>query len=151
MAESLEIPPDTLGLHILYPPDGTPVKPLLDIVAVHGLGGDSHSTWRHSSGNLWLRELANSSKLRSARIMTFGYNATTFIRPLSKSSSGRTFTFAETLLNDLSDARSSRVEKSRPIIFIGHSLGGIVIKRVQRLSPTKVRANAPIGSHLCTI
>lgn len=133
MAESLEIPPDTLGLHTLYPPDGSSILPNIDIVAVHGLGGNSYSTWRHSSGNLWLRELAKSSKLHSTRIMTFGYNATAFIRPFSKSSTGRTFTFAEILLNDLSDARSSRTEKSRPIIFIGHSLGGIVIKTVYQL------------------
>ncbi|KAI9782759.1 MAG: hypothetical protein M1816_001711 [Peltula sp. TS41687] len=128
MAEPLEIPLVTLGLHTLYPPDGSSIKPTLDIVAVHGLGGNAYSTWRHSSGNLWLQELSKSSKLRSTRILTFGYHATAFIRPFSKSSTGRTFTFAEILLNDLSDARSSRTEKFRPIIFIGHSLGGIVIK-----------------------
>jgi hypothetical protein len=76
------------------------------IVAVHGLGGDAFSTWRHASGKLWLHDfLPKSQTFSVARIMTFGYDATAFIKPFSKSSNGRTLTFAEALLNDLSDRR----------------------------------------------
>ena len=60
--------------------------------------------------------------------MTFGYDAKAFLNPVSRSTSGRTFTFAESLLSDLSDSRIRSSETARPILFIGHSMGGIVIK-----------------------
>jgi hypothetical protein len=82
--------------------------------------------------------------------MTFGYDSNAFTRPFSKNNTGRTFTFAEALLNDLSDVREEdnvrmivfpeysalnadlKIEAfERPLIFIGHSLGGIVIKAVR--------------------
>jgi predicted alpha/beta hydrolase family esterase len=82
--------------------------------------------------------------------MTFGYDSNAFTRPFSKASTGRTFTFAEALLNDLSDNREQNdvwviafleyctlnadlnfEALERPLIFIGHSLGGIVIKAVR--------------------
>ncbi|KAF4627331.1 hypothetical protein G7Y89_g10820 [Cudoniella acicularis] len=100
------------------------------IVAVHGLGGDSFSTWTDtSSGCLWLRDLLPQvQSLKTARIMTFGYDARAFVRPFESSTTGRTFTFSEALLFDLSNARTSPEETTRPLIFVGHSLGGHVIK-----------------------
>ena len=83
------------------------VNVVSSMVAVHGLGGDPFSTWQHSPGNLWLRDLPTSNLLCAARIMTFGYDAAAFIKPFTSSSSGRSFTFAEALLNDLSDERTS--------------------------------------------
>ncbi|KAF8859461.1 hypothetical protein BDZ45DRAFT_673223, partial [Acephala macrosclerotiorum] len=64
--------------------------------------------------------------------MTFGYDARAFLHPFARSSTGRTFTFAEALLNDLDDKRTTAAAKKRPIIFMGHSLGGIVIKSALR-------------------
>ena len=88
--------------------------------------------------------------------MTFGYDARAFIKPFAKATRGRTFTFAEALLNDLADNRIGVVFEHcfplvsklvlidpyeqaahRPIIFVGHSLGGIVIKAV-RVQPPSV-------------
>jgi ABC-type glycerol-3-phosphate transport system permease component len=79
-------------------------------VAVHGLGGDSFSTWCHNAtGNIWLRDfLPRSEYGKDARIMTFGYDARAFIHPFSQTPMGRTFTFAEALLNDLSDSRRTK-------------------------------------------
>ncbi|KAJ5981898.1 hypothetical protein N7522_013526 [Penicillium canescens] len=122
-------PEDTKGLHILYEPEGNDAEAEIDIVAVHGLGGDSFETWTHQQTKcLWLRDLLpESKKFKNARIMTFGYDASAFTGPL-KSRHARIFTFAQTLLSDLDDVRTSDTESVRPIIFIGHSLGGIVIK-----------------------
>ena len=100
------------------------------IVAVHGLSGDSFSTWIHKeTGQLWLRDfLPHSTKFSNARILTFGYDSRAFISPFEKATTGRVFTFAEELLGALSDKRTQA--RGRPIILVGHSLGGIVIKNV---------------------
>ena len=43
---------------------------------------------------------------------------------------GRIFTFGEDLIGALNDNRNGGAAQARPIIFVGHSLGGIVIKSV---------------------
>ena len=55
---------------------------------------------------MWLSDLLpQSPDYKKSRIMTFGYDATAFTKPFSKTTTGRTFTFAEALLSDLSDER----------------------------------------------
>ncbi|VUC28700.1 unnamed protein product [Clonostachys rosea] len=103
------------------------------VVAVHGLGGGCYSTWSDQD-NLWLAQLLPQvDNFTNAKILTFGYDAKAFTRPYNKASKGRTFTFAEALLSDLADDRdSTEGGKLCPIIFLGHSLGGIVIKSTPR-------------------
>jgi hypothetical protein len=99
------------GLQILNPPAHNAD---VDIVAVHGLGGDAFDTWTSSNGHLWLRDSlpqaletppadyshgTDDSKI--VRVMTFGYDASV----LTKASSQRSFTFAENLLSELKDRR----------------------------------------------
>lgn len=82
------------------------------VVAVHGLGGDSDSTWTKGNTN-WIRHLLpRSDYFKEARIFSFGYDSAAFLSPFSKSSNGRTFVFAEALLNDLSDNRGPSVSIS---------------------------------------
>jgi len=109
------------------------------IVAVHGLGGDSFSTWTHKeTSHLWLRDfLPQSTEFSNARILTFGYDSRAFISPFEKATTGRVFTFAEELLGALSDRRAQA--RGRPIILVGHSLGGIVIKSVSTASEKLVQ------------
>ena len=45
----------------------------VDIIAVHGLGGDAYRTWTHADGNVWLAQLHD--RLPGARIYTFGYDS----------------------------------------------------------------------------
>jgi hypothetical protein len=81
---------------------------------------------------MWLRDflpedLKNGASPCLARVMTFGYDVNVY----SKAASQRSFTFAEDLLSALYDFRQGPSASRRPIIFIGHSLGGIVIKKVE--------------------
>lgn len=112
------------------PASESDVKRVPSVVAVHGLAGDSFSTWTDkSTGKLWLRDfLPHSTYFVNARVLSFGYDSRAFISPFANASTGRVFTFAEELLGALSDQRVRA--RGRPIILIGHSLVGIVIKSV---------------------
>ena len=102
---------------------------VVDIVAVHGLNGHYEKTWtatlRNGSQVNWLRDLL-PQQVRNTRIMSFSYDSTV---QFSKSTSD-IFTFADQLLEHLLAARQRAGEESRPIVFICHSLGGIVFKQV---------------------
>ncbi|KAI1386356.1 uncharacterized protein F4822DRAFT_409788 [Hypoxylon trugodes] len=135
-----EIPKDTLGLRILTPQT---FEADVDIVAVHGLGGDAFKTWSSENGQMWLRDFLpkqlkgppvdfangpNDSK--TARVMTFEYNANIF----TSAPSARSFEFAEEFLSALKDKRRNENARHRPLILIGHSLGGIVIKKALHIA-----------------
>ena len=58
---------------------------------------------------IWLIDFLPVSEYgKNIRINTFGYDAKAFTHSFSKASTGRTFTFAEELLNDLSDNRITK-------------------------------------------
>jgi len=94
----------------------------LSIVAVHGLGEGSCSTWTHKNGINWLKDLLHSS-LPKARIMAFGYDAC-----ITKARTERSFTFAEDLLVELRDVRPGKAQL-RPLFVLAHGLGGFVVKK----------------------
>ncbi|RAO69814.1 uncharacterized protein BHQ10_005826 [Talaromyces amestolkiae] len=124
---------DTLEIHELWPPEGQSGDIKADIVAVHGLGGDSFRTWtEESTKELWLRTFLHKD-IENVRIMTFGYNANI----LRNKAAGNTYSFAENLLAALRRKRPGEA-KRRPLILLGHSLGGIVIK--QALITAKIRS-----------
>ncbi|KAJ9156533.1 ankyrin [Pleurostoma richardsiae] len=94
----------------------------IDIIAIHGLGGDRLATWKHSCGRVWLRDFL-PLHFPNARIMTFGYNsAVAFSKSIASIDD-----FAVELLERLTSAR--RAATSRPLVFICHSMGGIVVKK----------------------
>ena len=68
--------------------------------------------------------------------MSFGYNSST---AFSKSTADIDDTAAD-LLNRLNDERISEAEQERPIIFIAHSLGGIVVKKVRAKIVSNLRS-----------
>jgi hypothetical protein len=102
---------------------------IIDIIAVHGLNGHYDDTWTWTSGNQgekrnWLKDFL-PQQIPNARIMSYGYNSAV---QFSKSAANIS-NFAEQLLNDLVAERDTPAKKTRPIIFICHSLGGIVFKK----------------------
>ncbi|KAH0425280.1 serine carboxypeptidase, partial [Aureobasidium melanogenum] len=103
----------------------------VDIVAVHGLMGHWANTW--NSGNshddpMFLRDRIPSDLSRvgvRARIFSYGYDsAVVFSKSVATIDQA-----AIMLLSRLLGKRRTSEEKGRPIIFIAHSLGGLVVKQ----------------------
>ncbi|KAI9888001.1 MAG: hypothetical protein M1823_000122 [Watsoniomyces obsoletus] len=119
--------PEPIGLHVLS--DGAKdAGRCIDVVTVHGLEGHWKNTWTAEDGNFWIRdslpqELQNAGF--SARIMSFGYDASLRL------GAGLTDIHdqAGILLNRLYDERDSDELQKRPLLFICHSLGGLVMKK----------------------
>ncbi|KAE8441039.1 hypothetical protein EG329_006076 [Mollisiaceae sp. DMI_Dod_QoI] len=113
-----------LGLSTLYPLE-KPIVPLLDIVLVHGINGHYINTWKAADCTIWPVELL-SEQLPEIRVMSYGYRGT-YNDTISVATS---FDHGQSLLSLLIDKRKAAHEEVRPIIFVGHSLGGIIIKQM---------------------
>ena len=108
-------------------PDAT-----VDICFVHGLTGDRESTWTARGQPAPWPESLLPSKLERARILSYGYDA--YVVRKSVASSNRLVDHATNLLTDLTADRACCHASSRPIIFVVHSLGGLVCKQAVLLS-----------------
>ncbi|GAB1317135.1 hypothetical protein MFIFM68171_07345 [Madurella fahalii] len=99
------------------------------VVLVAGLGGDPVGTWRANDKQktLWPTSLLPLSiGDMHVRILTFRYNCT--LRGSASAASIRDH--AKVLLVHLDNQREDDDEaKLRPIVFVGHNLGGIIIKQ----------------------
>ncbi|KAL7905856.1 WD40 repeat-containing protein [Trichoderma velutinum] len=117
-----------LGLHVLHNPEFAS----LDIIFVHGLGGHSQKTWTKDQDPLlfWPKSwLPLEPDVGSARIITFGYNA----KWRGEAGISNISDFAKELLYEIRFAKDSS-EKDiaigiNPIIFVVHSMGGLVVKK----------------------
>lgn len=110
------------------------------IVAVHGLDEDATGAWTDPATQiLWLRDLLPKN-LRCARVLAFEYNANT--TSLYGGRSGeRIQQHAQTLIAEIQADRSLEGCPNRPLIFICHGLGGIVVKKALTHSSTRTSKN----------
>jgi len=110
----------SLGIKELAPN----ISAIVDIIAIHGLDGHREASWTDEKTSvLWLRDLLPHD-IQGIRVLTYGYDANTRgVHPLS---SLRLNDHAENLMSSLAQFRKATPE--RPIIFVAHSLGGIVLK-----------------------
>ena len=99
-----------------------------DIVFVHGLTGNGLATWEKAD-TVWPRDLLPKA-IPGARIITWNYDAD-IMRFFNKTGQNTILKHAENFLLDLAGERAEEdgIEPDRPIIFVGHSLGGLVIKQ----------------------
>ncbi|KFX98351.1 hypothetical protein O988_04393 [Pseudogymnoascus sp. VKM F-3808] len=110
---------EDFGLSIVVPLD----KAQVDIVFVHGLTGHREGTWTAGGQDEpWFKSLLPKD-LPTARIMTYGYdaNVANFIGVAGQNTVRE---HARNLVNELAARR--RNAAGRPIIFVAHSLGGLV-------------------------
>jgi len=110
----------------------TSPQPIMDICFVHGLIGDRNRTWTAAGEEVPWPKLLLAPELKNARILTYGYDAYPTRRGMV--SGNRVTDHASNLLADLTTNRASCQAQTRPLVFIVHSLGGIVCKKAILLS-----------------
>ncbi|EMD85651.1 hypothetical protein COCC4DRAFT_181892 [Bipolaris maydis ATCC 48331] len=134
------------GLFLLHEnalPDDSKDYIGVDVVAIHGLNGDAYTTWRHENGTLWLRDLLPSA-LPGSRVFTYGYPSELFW-------SNSVATLRDYSGNLLSSLGAVWEGRQRPIIFVCHSLGGIVCKQALVMAHEDDRLHGNILSAVSAI
>ena len=138
-------PKNEFGLNTVYKPgDGT--KIIADFVFVHGLGGGSSTTWclKQNLEYFWPKEwLPRDPDFEGVRVHSFGYNAnwaTWLKNPLD------VHAFGQSLVEELLTHPDTKGQDV-PIVLIGHSMGGLVIKQACILSKTNPDF-APVANRL---
>ena len=128
-----------LGFNLLHEPS----EPLIDFVFVHGLRGGSRKTWSKTNNlaHYWPKEwLPIDSKFKNVRIHSFGYNSDWG----EKGSSVLTIhDFGQALLGGMfTSPYLNALECNTPLVMIGHSMGGVVIKKAFLLAKQDPQFNA---------
>ncbi|KAL9093906.1 MAG: hypothetical protein Q9165_003829 [Trypethelium subeluteriae] len=97
----------------------------IDIVFVHGLGGNARRkwSWKRDESLFWPKWLVDEENCSAFRIFTFGYNSNW----RSLASNLNITDFAKELLLQLLAFDEGSVR--RKIVFVAHSLGGLVVKK----------------------
>lgn len=108
---------------------GRPVANAYSIIALSGLGGHAFGSFKEKGGShMWLRDYLpydlTSEDKPIARVMIYGYDST-----VSESKSMQNLEDFATVFNG-SLQTLMNTATIRPIILIGHSLGGLIIKQV---------------------
>ncbi|KAF5560596.1 nacht wd [Fusarium phyllophilum] len=109
-----------LGLNLLY----CPTEPEIDLIFVHGLGGNSRKTWSKSfadQSHFWPEDwLSQDPAFRNVRIHSYG---------------GKSFLGAISIAPRIANSKTY-------IIVIGHSMGGLVMKKAYILAKQDAEHNA---------
>ncbi|EAQ86966.1 hypothetical protein CHGG_08219 [Chaetomium globosum CBS 148.51] len=117
---------------------------LVDIVAVHDVHQDSLDTWTHqTSGINWLRDLLPQD-VRVGRILSYGYDssASTLLADDGPETIQR---MAESFVQELRADRQFAGTLRRPIVFVCHGMGGVLVKKSLVYASTRT---APKVAHL---
>ncbi|KAF2741827.1 hypothetical protein M011DRAFT_413767, partial [Sporormia fimetaria CBS 119925] len=128
------------GLEVCYDGDRSGVNVVADIIFVHGLTGNRQNTWTTKTDKVfWPKDLL-SRTLPNTRIMTFGYDAD-IAHFLSAASQNRIGEHAGNLVNAVTEVREATDTEHRPIIFVTHSLGGLVTEDALLYSKNSAEAH----------
>lgn len=97
------------------------------VVAIHGLYEGQLDMWTDpQTGLLWLRDLFPHDELK-ARVLAYGYGTDTLLNP--GGTADGILPCATNLIAELCAFRELSNTSKRPIIFICHGFGGILLKR----------------------
>ena len=112
------------------------------IIAISGLGGHAFGSFKQRAGNyMWLLDalpydlITNASGRPMSRVMTFGYESS-----VARSKNVQNLEDLATMLHhNLLPLVASPIV--RPIIFIAHSLGGLIVKQVGLINMLRLIAD----------
>ncbi|KAF4982121.1 hypothetical protein FZEAL_2181 [Fusarium zealandicum] len=110
------------GIKLLH----SSVNDTVDIVFVHGLIGDCTRTWTAKTATEPWPKYLLPPEVPNARILTYGYDATVVDRVQGTPTRNRVRNHAYTLLTSLASFRQHGETTDRPIIFVCHSIGGLI-------------------------
>ncbi|KAJ4175709.1 hypothetical protein NW767_015694, partial [Fusarium falciforme] len=117
----------------------------LDIFAIHGLGGDAYRTWQHENGFSWLQHL--DEEFPGIRVYSYGYDSGVAF----SGGTPRLTDYARHLLTLMKLARASESEKKRKIVFVCHSMGGILAKQAILLASSERGLYGILRQSLCAM
>ncbi|KAI0439307.1 Alpha/Beta hydrolase protein [Xylaria telfairii] len=123
-------------------------KGKVDIVFVHGLGGDRIDTWTWKNEyrtQFWPQTLLPND-CPTARILSFGYNADfAHFYPNQTAPELTIDNYSTSLFEALAGLREKTQTAERPIIFVAHSLGGLVVANALSQHTTRGIADHTVG------
>lgn len=128
-SDGVDDPRGSFGLSLLYAPS----EPLIDFIFVHGLGGGSRKTWSKTSSitHYWPQEwLPKDSAFENVRMHSFGYDSD-WVK--GKDNCLNIHHFGKSLLGEMSTSPYLS-QANTAIVLIGHSMGGLVIKKAYMLA-----------------
>ncbi|KAF2008357.1 hypothetical protein BU24DRAFT_429452 [Aaosphaeria arxii CBS 175.79] len=94
-----------------------------DVIAITGLDGHAYGSWRGKGnlGRMWLRDFL-SKDLPCCRTMIYGYNSKLLSRGTNTIKD-----YGRELLEEIRKIRHTEQLWQRPLFFIAHSFGGIIL------------------------
>lgn len=98
----------------------------LDIVFIHGLNGDAYNTWKNEKDEIWPEWLFND--FNDIAVWTIGYDAT------SSAWKKDTMSMSERGKNLIAEIHANENLGNKPLFFIVHSMGGLIVKYILELS-----------------
>ncbi|KAF2176608.1 hypothetical protein K469DRAFT_812982 [Zopfia rhizophila CBS 207.26] len=114
----------------------------VDVIAVPSLGSHAIGSWKSPSSNdLWLRDYLPDD-LPNIRVLLYGYDTSLLDNESKDSIEDLGSRFLESIKAFRADTTNHR-----PIIFIGHSLGGLLIK--EALVRARKKSDDPQNLALC--
>jgi protein SERAC1 len=158
---NIPVPPsEDVGPLVLFDNIGTGSTGT-DIVFVHGLRGARVGTWSKDSV-CWPDKLLRED-VKDVRVITWGYDAS-IVNAFQPASQDSLWGHSSTLLEDLARLRAGTVRKvlswrsqhtdaiikqiaqTRPILFVCHSLGGLVVKEALITSKSYVERHPTLAA-----
>lgn len=96
-----------------------------DIVAIHGLGSNAAYAWKHwDTGKDWIQDFLPTD-FPHCRIVLVNHDS----RWDAYSPAQSLRDYGSVILDSVASIRRDEEEKSRPLILLGHSFGGILLKK----------------------